>query len=105
MQSQPQPYEVLILVCVNQKPEGKACCMDGPAVEVREALKEQVKERGLKGRVRVSQTGCLDRCSQGPTVFVFPAGIWYSAVSVDDVPEILGRHVDRLPSSPPTIEV
>ncbi|MFN8549483.1 MAG: (2Fe-2S) ferredoxin domain-containing protein [Candidatus Eisenbacteria bacterium] len=96
MESQAQPYELLILVCVNQRPDGKACCMDGPAQEIRDTMKEKVKARGLKGRVRVSQTGCLDRCSEGPNVFVFPAGTWYSHVTLEDIDTILARHVDPL---------
>jgi (2Fe-2S) ferredoxin len=93
MESQPQPYEVLILVCTNHRPDGRACCMDGPAMEIRERLKSEVKALGLKGRVRVSQSGCLDRCAFGPNVFVFPEGVWYSHVGLDDVPAILERHV------------
>ncbi len=96
MENQPQPYEVLILVCTNERPDGKACCMDGPALEIRERLKEEVKARGLKGRVRVSQTGCLDRCAFGPNVFVFPEGAWYSKVALEDIDAILARHVDPL---------
>lgn len=93
MESRPQPYELLFLVCVNERPDGKACCADGDGMALKEWLKAEVKARGYRGRVRVSQSGCLDRCSEGPNIFVFPAGVWHSHVTLEDLPQILERHL------------
>jgi (2Fe-2S) ferredoxin len=47
---------------------------------------------GLKG-VRVNQAGCLDRCEFGPTIVIYPEGIWYRAKTREDVDEILSAHL------------
>lgn len=103
MESRPQPYECLFLVCTNQRPDGKPCCLERGSEAIKERLKAEVKARGLKGRVRVSASGCLDQCSFGPNIFVFPEGIWHLGVQESDIPEILARHlpVEKFPPSDP----
>ena len=32
---------------------------------------------GVKKNVRANRAGCLDQCEHGPTVVVYPEGIWY----------------------------
>ncbi len=56
-------------------------------------MKREIKLRGLRGEVRANQSGCLDACSFGPSVVVYPEGVWYGGVSVDDVPEIIESHI------------
>lgn len=69
-------------------------------------MKARAKELGLDD-VRINQAGCLDRCEHGPTVVVYPEGVWYCVRSRDDVDEILlshligGRPVTRLLIDPP----
>jgi (2Fe-2S) ferredoxin len=64
-------------------------------------LKAGVVKRGLRKRVRVSNSGCLDLCWVGATVAVMPDGVFYRGVTKEDVPEILdslerGTVVERL---------
>ena len=84
-------YQRHLFVCVNCRPEGhpRGCCADRGGEEVRAALKKGLKKRGLAGRVRANAAGCLDTCEQGVTVVVYPEGVWYGGVTVDDVEEIL----------------
>ena len=76
-------------------------CVSGKAVEVRDALEKTVAEHGLNN-VEVDFTGCHGFCEQGPIAVIEPAGIFYTHVSVDDVPDIVqshlrdGRLVERL---------
>lgn len=68
---------------------------------MRAALKKELAKRGLHKRIRANAAGCLDACEQGPAVVVYPEGIWYGGVTVDDVPEIVehvlgGPPVERL---------
>ena len=37
--------------------------------------------------MRANKAGCLDVCSLGPSVVIYPAGIWYKGVSPEDVSE------------------
>jgi NADH-quinone oxidoreductase subunit F len=67
-------------------------CVSGKAFEIREALEKAVAELGLKG-VGVDFTGCHGFCQQGPIAVVEPEDIFYTHVSVDDVPEIVQSHL------------
>jgi (2Fe-2S) ferredoxin len=60
---------------------------------VRDAMKKEIKQRGLRGLVRANQSGCLDACAFGPSVVVYPEGVWYGGVTVEDVPEIIESHI------------
>jgi len=52
--------------------------------------------------VVVTPTGCLGPCMMGPTLVVYPDGVWYGNVKTGDVDEIIKEHlkgdkpVDRL---------
>jgi (2Fe-2S) ferredoxin len=91
------PYETLVLVCTNKRgPDERAGCASHGrcGAELRDKLKEAVAQKGLKGKVRVSASGCLDVCEEGPNVVVSPASggkTWLKKVSVADVPMILER--------------
>jgi len=84
-----------VFVCENHRPAGhpRGCCADRRGQEIRDALKAEVKRRGLQDRVRVNAAGCLDACEQGPTIVIYPEGIWYGGVAEADVPEIVERHL------------
>ena len=47
----------------------------------------------LKDIVRANKAGCLDHCAQGPSVVVYPEGVWYSVKNEADVTEIMERHI------------
>lgn len=100
----PPPFQSHVFVCTNRRPEGnpKGCCASKGAEEVRAAFKAELDKRGVKGRMRANAAGCLDTCSFGVSVVVYPEGTWYGGVKVEDVPEIVeehlmnGRPVERL---------
>jgi NADH-quinone oxidoreductase subunit F len=67
-------------------------CVSGKAFEIREALEKEVARLKLKD-VAVDFTGCHGFCQQGPIAVVEPEGIFYTKVTVDDVPEIVQSHL------------
>ena len=87
------PYEKTVFVCANTREGGKvACANPGRGGDIIcEKLKTYVKEAGLGGRVRVARSGCLNLCSQGPNLFIYPDGIWYSGVTEADLPELIKK--------------
>ena len=97
-------YERHVFFCCNQRQNGETCCNDRGASEMRAYAKDRVKELGLKGngKVRINQSGCLDRCDEGPVIVVYPEAVWYTYVDKADIDEIVeehlknGRVVDRL---------
>ena len=62
----PRPDRVLF-VCTNVRPpDGKESCGGhNRSAELAAALRREVKERGLKGPLRVSTTSCLGPCDGG----------------------------------------
>ena len=93
MDEEAVPFQKTVFVCTNVREGGRAACGNPGrgGVELCESLKNAVKRLGLKGKVRVARTGCLDLCEKGPNVFVYPDGQWCSAVSEQDVPELLKK--------------
>jgi (2Fe-2S) ferredoxin/ferredoxin len=98
------PFERHVFVCTS----GEYCPLkDGNSKEIHRAFKELASKAGLKGKVRINNSGCLDQCGHGPMAVVYPEGVWYSHLSLNDVPLIVdehlvkGRPVERLQYHPP----
>ncbi|MGN6103811.1 MAG: (2Fe-2S) ferredoxin domain-containing protein [Kofleriaceae bacterium] len=84
-----------VFVCINERPADHprgSCKMRG-GVEVRDRLKSELTKRGLSKMIRANNAGCLDQCEQGVTVVVYPEQVWYGHVTVDDVEEIIEKHL------------
>lgn len=89
-------YERHVFVCVNERdPDARVCCAASGSRDIRARLKALVKQRGLKPAVRINGAGCLDTCELGPSIVVYPENVWYGRVTIDDVDEIVERHLVR----------
>ena len=55
-------------------------------------MKGRAKDLGLKN-VRINSAGCLDRCELGPSVVIYPEGVWYSCATKEDIDEVLQTHL------------
>jgi (2Fe-2S) ferredoxin len=90
----PQYYAAHLFVCCNRRPDGhiRGSCAAKGSEKLRDYMKVRAKEMGLQ-RVRVNQAGCLDRCELGPTMVIYPEGVWYRPQTTEDVDEILTVHV------------
>lgn len=88
-------FEHHVFICENLRPEedSRGSCAAKGSPAIREAMKKEIKARGLRGKVRANQSGCLDACEFGPSVVVYPEGIWYGGVKPEDVPEIVESHL------------
>ena len=96
-QADPPPYfRAHVFVCGNRRPEGhpRGSCAAKGSEKLRDYMKARAKELGLKG-VRVNQAGCLDRCEFGPTMVIYPEGVWYRPTSPAEVDEILAVHLQQ----------
>ncbi|MHA2620860.1 MAG: (2Fe-2S) ferredoxin domain-containing protein [bacterium JZ-2024 1] len=79
-----------VFVCTKESFEG--CCAQKGAAEVFQRFREELRSRGITGVV-VTGCGCTGQHATGPTVIVYPDGIWYGSVKPEDVPEIIDRHL------------
>ncbi len=84
-----------MFVCTNERAADhpKGCCKARGGVEVRDALKAELTKRGLSKLIRANNAGCLDQCEHGVAVVVYPEQVWYGGVTVQDVPEIVEKHL------------
>ncbi len=88
-------FEKHIFICTNQRPPDnpKGCCAAKNSEAIAAKFKEELHKRGLKGKMRANKAGCLDMCELGPTVVVYPEGVWYKQVKLEDVEEIIDAHL------------
>jgi len=98
-EKQSTPYLCHIFVCTYDRGGERKSCGDEEGVELRAVLKAEVGSRGWKRWVRVTQSGCLGRCADGPNVMIYPQGIWFSKTTLDDVDVILDAVQDILKQS------
>jgi len=93
-----------LFVCTNRRADedAKGSCAARGSEEIRAALKEQLKARGLaRLGARACKSSCLDQCSSGVCILVEPDHFFYGHVALADVPEIVealanNQRVDRL---------
>jgi len=88
-------YDKHVFICTNRRDPSnpKGSCAAKGSEAVRDEFKRLLHEKGLKGRMRANAAGCLDQCSRGITVVVYPEQVWYGGVKVDDVREIVEDHL------------
>jgi (2Fe-2S) ferredoxin len=87
-------YDHHIFCCTNTRPPGhpRGCCSAKGSEPLRNYMKVRAKELGL-AKTRINAAGCLDRCELGPTLVIYPEGVWYSYRSTEDLDEILETHL------------
>ena len=80
-----------VFICENTRDEAhpRGSCDPKRKEELRAALKAELKKARLDGLVRMNHAGCLDQCEHGPTLVIYPQGIWYGHVSAADAPRIV----------------
>jgi (2Fe-2S) ferredoxin len=90
-------YQRHVFFCCNQRAPGEACCNNHGAQNMRDYAKDRIKSLGLagQGKVRVNMAGCLDRCTEGPVMVVYPEAVWYTYVDREDIDEIIREHLQH----------
>ena len=75
-----------ILVC------GGTGCTSSHSAEIISKLENTLKEKNIDN-VRVIRTGCFGLCARGPIIVVRPEDTFYAMASVNDVDEIVEKHI------------
>lgn len=88
-------YDKHIFICTNQRPANapRVSCGEEAGMALVAAFKEQIKSKNLNINMRAQKTGCVDICEMGPNVIVYPDGIYYGKVTLNDVAEIVEEHL------------
>ena len=89
------PYVSHVFVCTNDRGGERKSCADNNSKLIKAKLKEAVNLAGWKGKVRVSTSGCLGLCANGPNVMIYPQKIWFSEVFPDGLGVIVST-IERI---------
>ena len=81
-----------VLVC------GNVDCAARGSIALITGLRRALRRAGRQREIRVTRTSCMGRCGEGPTVAVYPDGVWYRGVDPADAGELVDQHLlqDRL---------
>ncbi len=87
-------FEKHIFICTNERNDpNRKSCGEACGMELVKAFKKSLNDKGLKGKIRAQRAGCLDACDFGPSMVVYPEGIYYGRVQLSDVAEIIDEHI------------
>ena len=75
-----------VLVCVDP------ICLSKGAHEIIDALQDELVSQDLINEIQVLETSRIGGCSNGPEMMVYPEGVHYVGLSVDDVPYLVSEH-------------
>lgn len=92
-------YDIHVFVCNNERKGTEAkSCGEQHGLDLVAAFKKQINDKKLLLRIRAQKAGCLGICNYGPTVAIYPEGVFYVGVELSDVEEIIESHiVNKIP--------
>ncbi len=93
----PQPA-FYIFKCQQSAPPGmpKPSCVKADDPETQQLfqhLAQTLMQKGIIGTVTPIQTGCLNRCQQGPVMLVEPGHTMYVGLTKDKISRIIDEHI------------
>jgi NADH-quinone oxidoreductase subunit F len=80
-------YRSHVLVCAGTG------CEASNSTALRQALRGEIARAGLEREVRVVETGCFGFCRFGPNMVIYPEGVFYCEVQLEDVRELVEEHL------------
>jgi (2Fe-2S) ferredoxin len=84
-------YQRHVFLCA-----GPNCCTPEVGQAAWEALKKELKEKGLTTGPEAcyrTKAGCLRICCGGPTMVVYPEGTWYYGMTAERIPSFVEQHL------------
>lgn len=93
-------YNNHIFICNNLKENSKKCCGLYDSNAIINYAKQRAKELNLnkETKFRISASGCLGRCAEGPVLVIYPQGKWYTYKSLQDIDAILPSIAADMPA-------
>jgi (2Fe-2S) ferredoxin len=89
-------YTFHVFCCNNRRPDNhpRGSCAGRGSEALQAYMKGRCKEVGIEN-IRVNKAGCMERCELGPTMAIYPEGVWYTYNSEADVDEIIATHLQK----------
>jgi (2Fe-2S) ferredoxin len=82
-----------LFVCTNGVGSGKPACGRRGGDDLVAAVQHELLARGATG-VLVTPCGCLGPCFDGPNAVVYPDGVWYGGLTLEDATALADHLVD-----------
>ncbi len=84
-----------VFICTQHRPADhpRPACQQKNASEIADEFYWYAQEHQLFEKIRITTTGCLGPCSEGPSVLVYPEGVMYAGVKKNDVATIFEQHL------------
>jgi NADH:ubiquinone oxidoreductase subunit F (NADH-binding)/(2Fe-2S) ferredoxin len=79
-------YRANLMIC------GGTGCIAMGGLKVKDALEQELKNKGLDNEYKVIITGCNGFCAEGPILTVYPEGIFYKKLAPDTLPLLVEEH-------------
>ncbi len=76
-----------VLVCAG------AACVSSGCREIRDAVVNNILEKGLQNEIKIIETGCIGSCDLGPLALIYPEGVLYQKLTPADAEEIVAEHL------------
>ncbi len=81
-----------VFICTRAKDKGESCGPKGSA-ELRETLKQWVKEQQLTPDVKITASLCLGHCENGITACLQPSNQWFIKINAQSDLELLKNQI------------
>ncbi|MBC8369742.1 MAG: (2Fe-2S) ferredoxin domain-containing protein [Planctomycetes bacterium] len=90
----------ILFVCANARDAAKreSCGTSHGSADLCKLLRDEAKSRNLKSELRVTSSGCLGPCHQGPHAVLMPANKWFSGFRINDCSRIIDavqKHISK----------
>ena len=81
--------------CCHNRSDGREFCNEKGAELLKKYAKQKINALNLESKIkiRVNLAGCMNRCSEGPVLVIYPEGTWYTFIDENDIDEIIQSHI------------
>lgn len=83
--------DACVLVCNHGSKKKKGTCRGRGSAELIRGIRDEIRKRDLKSRIRVRKTQCLGYCKCGPSAVAYPDGRVFTSVREKDAKKIVAE--------------
>ncbi len=86
-------YHIFICTSCRVNGQQKGFCYSKASVDIVQRFMEAIEDYDLSDEVMITNTGCFGICDKGPVAVVYPEGVWYGSLTIDNVERIVEQHM------------
>ncbi len=76
-----------VLVC------GNIDCAKKGSTEIITKLRRMIRKEDKQQEFRITKTSCMGRCGEGPSIVVYPDGVWYREIKIEETEQLYNQHM------------